>query len=101
MGHITGNRAELKVGYQWAATLRNWSLTFDYKVAGRLDIDFGGVLEKADQFWITQGPMDLWAHMNDEWAWVWPMVIDGSPVVRSPLYLSGQGQPTVKRIVRA
>lgn len=100
MGVITGRNAQLKVGHQLAATMVNWSLTFEYKVVGRLGIWVTGKATAVDPYWSRSNePMDFWGQMDEQHWWVWQGVSLERPSAPGLLLqISGYGQPTVKLV---
>lgn len=70
---VTGERGELRVGYQWAATITQWNLTCNQVSLASVDSILRSRVESADLYWSTQLPMRIRLWMGNAW-WVWERV---------------------------
>lgn len=95
---ITGRYAELRVEYQLAIRLGDWSIDYGFRTLGRFDVDVSAVVKYASPFWSRQRPFDLWTLMDNQYWWVWRGLEVTEPVVEGTR-LSGitHSHPEVRR----
>lgn len=67
---ITGERGELQVGFQWAATVGQWTLTCSNVSLGSMDSILRARVESIDAYWSTQPPVRVRLWMGEAW-WRW------------------------------
>lgn len=67
---VIGDIGRLKVGYKYAATLRNWNVTYDHTAIGSPETILVGRVVEINDYWITQRPITVGLFMGRSW-WVW------------------------------
>jgi hypothetical protein len=70
MFQAEGIRGELRVGYRIAARLGRWSLMRSPETLGDDKTRIRAEVVEHDEFWIAQGPQEIWLFMDRAW-WVW------------------------------
>lgn len=63
----------MRVGYQWAASIANWSLTCKQSTLASMDSILVARVGSIDLFWSTQLPIQIRLWMGSAW-WVWDKV---------------------------
>lgn len=81
----SGPAGELRVGYQWAATLRGWVL--DVVATRPRAYRFTATVARQHDHWIDQGPKDLVVTVGTtEWRWPNVEVVRTGDVIEVELH---------------